>query len=235
MGERTLNGMKYFLLLIISLMIMAGCSSKDMVTKVNIKEDPKVESIYTSQNSPTEESKKEMEVTITIENSNIEPVQNIPMVASINEKIPEQPSAAQVYSQGADKDLMLDGDQSEDFIIIEDTKYINLMHEEKFSDWIMVAKKYGAALYGIPYSDGFAIIKDGKVLVGMSLGVAGAQSENIDILCDLMADKGIHKADIIEGIKHVNQTEESVHLVGPEEFDDDFSIFKQDDWIVVSW
>ena len=123
----------------------------------------------------------------------------------------------------------------EDYIIIGDTKYINLMQEEKFQDWINVAEKYGAALYAIPYSDVFAIVKEGEVLVGMSTGVASAAPNQIDILCDLMVDKGDYAVEIIEGIKQVAETGESVQLTGPQEFGDDFTIEKQDEWIVVSW
>jgi hypothetical protein len=50
-----------------------------------------------------------------------------------------------------------------------------------------------------------------------------------------MADKGESAEKLIEGIKHVAEKGESVQLVGPQEFDDDFSIEKQDEWIVVSW
>ena len=103
---------------------------------------------------------------------------------------------------------------AEDFIMIGDSKYINLMHEEKFQEWITVAVKYGATLYAIPYSDVFAIVKDEEVLVGMSSGVASATSNNIDILCDLMIDKSESAEKMIEGIKHVAQTGESVQLIG---------------------
>jgi hypothetical protein len=124
---------------------------------------------------------------------------------------------------------------AEDSIMIGDSEYISLMHEEKFQDWINVAAKYGATLYAIPYSDVFAIVKDGEVLVGMSTGVASAAPNHIDILSDLMVNKGESAEKIIEGIKHVAQTGESIQLIGPQEFDDDFSIEKQDEWIVVSW
>lgn len=50
-----------------------------------------------------------------------------------------------------------------------------------------------------------------------------------------MADKGESSEEIIEGINQVAETGESVQLVGSQEFDDDFSIEKQDEWIVVSW
>lgn len=124
---------------------------------------------------------------------------------------------------------------AEETIIIEDSTFISFMHEEKFQDWITVAKKYGATLYAIPYSDVFAIVKDGEVLVGMSTGVASATPNHIDIICDLMINR-VESADkLIEGIKHVAQTGESVQLTGPQEFDDDFSIVQQDEWIVVSW
>ncbi|MEH7253824.1 hypothetical protein V7111_17005 [Neobacillus niacini] len=231
-----MNVMKYFLLLLIFLMIMAGCSSEDMVTEVN--SNAKKETNVENTSSPTQiistNEWKKVSDHLNSDNRKSEVTQNIPVTTSPKiENHLEATSAPQVPSY--QEDVILEEDQSEDFILIEDTKYINLMHEEKFIDWITVAKRYGAKLYAIPYSDVFAVVKDGEVLVGMSTGVANAKSDYINILGDLMSDKGEYAADIIEGIKHVNQTGESVHLVGPEEFDDDFTIFKQDDWIVVSW
>ncbi|MEH7013418.1 hypothetical protein V7087_21870 [Neobacillus niacini] len=108
------------------------------------------------------------------------------------------------------------------------------MHEEKFKHWITVAEKYGAKLYAIPFSDVFAIVKEGDVLVGMSTGVANAKPDNIDILCDVFSDEGEYAVRIIEGIKQVTQTGESVHLEGADEYNA-ISIFKQDERIIVSW
>jgi hypothetical protein len=50
-----------------------------------------------------------------------------------------------------------------------------------------------------------------------------------------MVDKGDSAEKIIEGVKQVAQTGESVQVIGPQEFGDDYSIEKQDEWIVVSW
>jgi hypothetical protein len=50
-----------------------------------------------------------------------------------------------------------------------------------------------------------------------------------------MANKGESAEEVIEGINQVAVTGESVQLAGPQEYDDDFSIEKQDEWIVVSW
>ena len=218
---------------------MVGCSSEDMITEVNshAKQEPNVENTSSpTQNISTHEWKEDSEAfQINSDNRKSEVTQSIPVSTSpLIENNLDAPSAPQVSSD-QEEDVILEEDQSEDFILIEDTKYINLMHEEKFIDWITVAEKYWAKLYAIPYSDVFAIVKDGEVLVGMSTGIKNAKSENINILCDLMSDNGVYAPDIIEGIKHVNQTGESVQLVGPDEFDDDFSIFMQDDWIVVSW
>jgi hypothetical protein len=55
-------------------------------------------------------------------------------------------------------------------------------------------------------------VKDEEVLVGMSTGVASATANSIDILCDLMVDNGESAEKIIEGIRHVAQTGESVQV-----------------------
>jgi hypothetical protein len=225
--------MKHGLIMITFLMLMTACSSVNMTPG-------KIDTM--NEVSPQ---------TITLEQtdyiSKVESNQDMKLVNSENDDNVETQTSGFISSQtGEEKEIETlsiveepseaRGDESEDtyvedYIMIGDTKYINLMKEEKFQDWIKVAEKYGAALYAIPYSDVFAIVKDGEVLVGMSTGVASAAPNHIDILCDLMIDKGEAAEKLIEGINHVAQTGESVQLtVG-----DNFSIEKQDEWIVVSW
>jgi hypothetical protein len=226
-----MNALKYSSMLLVFLMMMVGCSSE------GINAEKEVEHPILSQNSANKGIPKNDQDTPQINSEiNSKETQNSPTnTLPVKEKDTETPVVSQVSSGQPEEDVKLEEDQSGDFIVIEGTKYINLMHEEKFTDWITIAEKFGAKLYAIPYSDVFAIVKDGEVLVGMSTGVANAKSNHIDILSEMMSDKGVYAPDIINGIKQVNRTGESVHLVGPEEFDDDFSIFKQDDWIVVSW
>lgn len=230
--------MKHGLILITLLMLMAACSSEDVSQS---KVDTTVElSPQTITLEPTQ---------MITENEMIETNQDIKLINSENndnvetqrsissQTVEEEENEIQTLSQEPTEPLVDEKKETpaEDSIMIGDSKYINLMHEEKFQDWINVAVKYGATLYAIPYSDVFAIVKDEEVLVGMSTGVASAAPNHIDILCDLMADKGESAEKIIEGIKQVAQTGESVQVAGPQEFDDDYSIEKQDEWIVVSW
>ena len=244
--------MKHGLMLITLLLLTAACSSEDVSQrKIDTTSELSPQTITLDPTQMISEevmiaSNQDIQLINSENNDNV--VTEIPLVASSQtieeDEIPlvdptqtseenETPSLSQEPTE-----ILVDEKEethAEDFIIIGDSTYINLMQEEKFQDWINVAVKYGATLYAIPYSDVFAIVKDEAVLVGMSTGVASATPENIAILCDLMVDKGESAEGIIEGIKHVAQTEESVHLAGPQEFGDDFTIEKQDEWIVVSW
>lgn len=230
--------MKQGLILFTFLILMTACSSKDVSqSKVDTIDELSPQTITLE---PTQmitenemiESNQDIQLVNSENNDNVE-TQRLISTQTVEEKDNE----IQTLSQEPTEPLVEEKEETpaEDSIMIEDTEYINLMHEEKFQDWITVAEKYWATLYAIPYSDVFAIVKDGEVLVSMSTGVASAAPNHIDILCDLMVDKGESAEKIIEGIKHVAQTGESVQLVGPQEFDDDFSIQKQDEWIVVSW
>jgi hypothetical protein len=226
--------MKHGLILITLSMVMAACSSND-VSKSKVG--------TTNALSPHTITVEHTEI-ITEEEMN-ENDQDIQQLNNYDIKMQGSLLSSSQTGEEKESDLLTlssepqvdekEETHAEDTIIIDDSTYINIMHEEKFQDWITVAKKYGATLYAIPYSDVFAIVKDGEVLVGMSTGVASATPNHIDILCDLMI-ANVESADkLIEGIKHVAQTGESVQLTGPQEFDDDYSIVKQDEWIVVSW
>ena len=232
--------MKRGLILIPFLMLMTACSSEDVSQK---KVDTTNElSPQTITLEPTQmisekeitENNQDIQLVNSGNNDSVDTQSSLVISSQTGE---EKEIEIQTLSQEPTEPLVEEKEETpaEDSIMIGDSKYINLMHEEKFQDWINVAVKYEAILYAIPYSDVFTIVKDGEVLVGMSTGVASAMPNHIDILCDLMADKGESAEKLIEGIKHVAETGESVQLVGPQEFDDDFSIEKQDGWIVVSW
>lgn len=231
--------MRHGLILITFLMLMAACSSEDVSQrKVDTTDELSPETMTLE---PTQlitenemmESDQDIKLINSENNSNVETQSFLS-----SQTVEERENEIQTLSKEPTEPLVEEEKEetpAEDSIMIGDTEYINLMKEEKFQDWINVAVKYGASLYAIPYSDVFAIVKDEEVLVGMSTGVASATPNHIDILCDLMVDKGESSEKVIEGIKQVAQTGESVQLLGPQEFGDDYSIEKQEEWIVVSW
>jgi D-lyxose ketol-isomerase len=248
--------MKHGLILITLLVLMTACSSEDVSQrKVYTTNDLSPQTITLEETETITEkdvikSNQDIQLINSEKNDSVDKQSSVVIPSQTAE---EKEDEIQILSEEPTQSLLEEPKHSlleepkqsvvvdkektpaEDSIIIDDTEYINLMHEEKFNDWISVAEKYGATLYAIPYSDVFAIVRDGEVLVSMSTGVASASPNHINILFDLMADKGEAAGMIIEGIKHVVQTGESVQLSGPQEFGDDFSIDKQDEWIVVSW
>jgi hypothetical protein len=232
--------MKRGLILITFLMLMTACSSEDVSQKkvdTTNELSPQTITLEPTQMITEKEMTESNQDIQLINSGNIDSVdKQSPLVIS-SQTEEEKENKIQTLSQEPTEPLVEEKEETpaEDSIMIGDSEYISLMHEEKFQDWINVAAKYGSTLYAIPYSDVFAIVKDGEVLVGMSTGVASAAPNHIDILSDLMVNKGESAEKIIEGIKHVAQTGESIQLIGPQEFDDDFSIEKQDEWIVVSW
>jgi hypothetical protein len=232
--------MKQGLILITLLMFMTACSSEDVSQReVYTANELSPKTITLGESESITESEM-MESELDIQQINSENPDNIETQSSflLSPQTEDEKEHDITYVSQEPSEPLVDEKEAtpaEDTIIIGDTEYINLMQEEKFQDWISVAEKYGAVLYAIPYSDVFAIVKDEEVLVGMSTGVASAAPNHIDILCDLMVDKGESADQIIEGINHVAQTGESVQLAGPQEFGDDYSIVKQDEWIVVSW
>jgi hypothetical protein len=221
--------MKHGLILITCLLFMTACSSKDVSqSKVDTANElsPQTITLEPSQmitENELLESNQDIKLTNSENNSNVE-TQNLLSTESAEE------DEIQTLLQEPAEHLAEEKEETPaaDSIIIGDTEYINMMHEEKFQDWISVAEKYGAALYAIPYSDVFAILKDEEVLVGMSTGVASAAPNHLDILSDVMVHKEEASEKVIESINTVAQTGESIH-------GDGFSIEMQDDWIVVSW
>jgi hypothetical protein len=221
--------MKHGLILITCLLFMTACSSKDVSqSKVDTTNElsPQTITLEPSQmitENELLENNQDIKLTNSENNSNVETQNFLSAETAEADEI-------QTLSQEPAELLAEEKEETpaEDSIIIGDTEYINLMHEEKFQDWISVAEKYGAALYAIPYSDVFAIVKDGEVLVGMSTGVASAAPNHLDILSDVMVHKEKASEKIIESINTVAQTGERIQ-------GDGFSIEMQDDWIVVSW
>jgi hypothetical protein len=221
--------MKHGLILITCLLFMTACSSKDVSqSKVDTANElsPQTITLEPSQmitENELLESNQDIKLTNSENNSNVE-TQNL-----LSTEVAEEAEIQTLFHEPAE--LLAEEKEEKpaaDSIIIGDSEYINMMHEEKFQDWISVAEKYGAALYAIPYSDVFAIVKDEEVLVGMSTGVASAAPNHLDILSDVMVHKEEASEKIIESINTVAQTGESIH-------GDGFSIEMQDDWIVVSW
>lgn len=155
---------------------------------------------------------------------------NPPLTSSGKKEYKTQTVSKEETDSADDKNSNLE----KDYIIIEDTKYFNIMQSENFKHQISVSEKYGAKLYGVPYSDVATIVKDGEQLVRLSTGVTAAKLNNLDILCDLMLDNGEYADQIIAAIKQVAQTGESVQLDGFQEYGGYF-IFKRDNWIGVSW
>jgi hypothetical protein len=232
--------MKRGLILITFLMLMTACSSEDVSEKkvdTTNELSPQTITLEPTQMITEKEMTESNQDIQMINSGNIDSVDKQSPILISSQTGEEKENKIQTLSQEPTEPLVEEKEEipAEDSIIIGDSEYINLMHEAKFQDWINVAVKYGAALYAIPYSDVFAIVKDGEVLVGMSTGVVSAAPNQINILCDLMVDKGDSAEKLIEGIKQVAETGESIQLIGPQEFDDDFSIEKQEGWIVVSW
>jgi len=225
-------------------MLIVACSSKDVsnqhkeVSKKEVADELSKQSQtlakneiiagkeYTNDTSSTTQEKSDN----NIKNE----IQNPPLTSSGEKEIETQTVSQEITDSVDDKNSNLDEEKSEDFIIIENTKYFSLMQSENFKHQITVSEKYGAKLYGIPYSDVATIVKDGEQLVSLSTGVVAAKLNNIDILCDLMLDSGDYADQIIPAIKQVAQTGESVQLDGFQESGGYF-IFKRDESIVVSW
>jgi hypothetical protein len=163
-----------------------------------------------------------------------QPVINTTPMIDNNLNAPEENKDVSIEMEEKTEPVTFEEEQSTDMIVINGNKYVSVMDRGEFSHRIEVALKYGAKLYAIPNSDGFAIVKDGVPIVHMSTGVASAKPSNTDILCDLFSDQGEYATGIAEGIKHVVQTGE-IGTVGVTPGTTGFAIFKRDEWIIVSW
>jgi len=221
--------LRHGFMVITFIMLMAACSSKDLSpskTDTTNELSPQTITLEPTQlitENELVESNQDFKLINSENNSNVE-TQNL-----LSTEMSEE-DEIQTLSQEPAELLAEEKEETaaSDSIVIGDSEFVNLMHEDKFQDWITIAKNYGAALYAIPYSDVFAIVKDGEVLVGMSTGVASATPNHLDILSDVMVHKEKASEKIIDNINTVAQTGASIH-------GNDFSIEMQDEWIVVSW
>ena len=120
----------------------------------------------------------------------------------------EDPSAPETVDHKEDKV----GDQPET-VTLGDYTY-HRIHDEKFKNHIAIAEKYGANLYGIPYSDGFMIYSETEgVLLSMSTGAAGTDPTHAEVLIDYFStDDWMEYTGIVDGIKHVLETGEEVSV-----------------------
>lgn len=153
-------------------MVMTACSSVDVSpAKEDTMNDLSPQTIaldqtdYITENEMLE-SNEDIKLVSSENNENV-----TTQSSHINSSQTEEKDIKTTYLSQEPMESLTEETHTEDSIIIGDTEYINLMHEEKFEDWISVAEKYGAELYAIPYSDVFAIVKDEEVLVGIVLGL----------------------------------------------------------------
>lgn len=149
--------------------------------------------------------------TINIENNdnNVLPVSNKDEVEEIAEKYPDE-------------------------LTIDNEVFVKIMDDEKFKEISDIARSYGAALYAIPYSDVFVIIKDEQPIFHMSAGVKGALPEYSTILKEAFNnDEYSEFTGLLDNIDYVVNTGKSVDV----ELEDyiSYSIFQSDGWIIVSY
>ncbi|WP_339164765.1 hypothetical protein MHB50_16240 [Siminovitchia sp. FSL H7-0308] len=81
---------------------------------------------------------------------------------------------------------------AEDEIIIDGTKYVLVMDENKhpnLSDIIIAVRNHGAKLYAIPDSDVFIIIKDQNPIAYMSAGVLEALPDYAELVKDMLTNR----------------------------------------------
>ncbi|MCS0787101.1 hypothetical protein NX021_02890 [Cytobacillus firmus] len=91
--------------------------------------------------------------------------------------------------------ITLDGTLYE--LTMDETKYSNLTH------LIKIARNYDALLYGIPFSDGFVMMKEGERICNIGLGFISTKPAYADIIKAKLADS--HK-NIGENIDFVLET-----------------------------
>lgn len=107
--------------------------------------------------------------------------------------------------------------------------------DEKFSVYINVASENGAGFYAIPNSDVFAIVKNGEVLFQMSTGIKAVPMTKVEILVRIFEKTGEFNlvGPIVDDIRKVASTGETISVEG--ENYTGYSVFIQDEWILVSF
>ncbi|MCR2822843.1 hypothetical protein [Lederbergia panacisoli] len=120
-----------------------------------------------------------------------------------------------------------------DEVTIDDTVFVNIMNEEKFSSMSELARKYNAGLYAIPESDVFAIVKDGDPIFFMSTGAKSALREYKDLLSESLAFSGFDNLkEVLNNLNTVLKTGKEVNMTDGYE---GYSIFQEEGWVYISW
>lgn len=148
--------------------------------------------------------------------------QSVKMIGSQQQNLNEENSNSQDIQSA--NSILIDGEWYH--LLMDKKKYPNLTH------LITVAGNYGAKLYGIENSDVMAIVKDGKIIVKKSTGITAALKNHSAILYDLFSEEGYSEFRILENIKFVIETDAKVQVDWPNY---GYTIYPQDEWIVVSY
>lgn len=160
---------KRFTLIFLSLIIivLSACQKEGSQSQRDPIQDPKVESAV------VEESVAETNHSVK-ENDEVKP---LPVQGSTEK---DNVSANPPDISPQDK-IMIDG--YEYHLIMDEAVYPNLIN------LISAVKNYGAQLYGISFSDVFAIVKDGKTIAHMSSGYKSVLPEHADMIKAMFSEE----------------------------------------------
>lgn len=161
-GEYMIN--KRFTLIFLSLLVLSACQNEGSQSQADAIPEPKVE-------SAVEEAVTETNVSLK-EDDEVKP---LPVTSENRE---DQTNQQDISSK---EKVVIDG--YEYILIMEEAEYPNLTH------LISAAKNYGAQLYGIAYSDVFAILKEGKTIAHMSAGYKSVLPEHAEMVKAMFSDE----------------------------------------------
>lgn len=148
--------------LILFLVALSACQSEGSQNHADAGTEPELESAV-------------IEEAVAETNSSIQEddeAKLLPVQDSTEERKDQQPSNQQDISP--QETVMIDGYKY--ILIMDEAEYPNLIH------LISAAKNHGAQLYGIAYSDVFAILKDGKTIAHMTAGYKSVLPEHADMI-----------------------------------------------------
>lgn len=158
---------KRFTLIFLSLLflVLSACQNEGSQSQAGAVPDPKVESAVIEE--------AVMETNISMKDD--DEVKPLPVTT--------ENSADQSNQQDSSskEKVMIDG--YEYILIMDEAEYSNLTH------LISAAKNYGAQLYGIAYSDVFAILKDGKTIAHMSVGYKSVLPEHAEMIKAMFSEE----------------------------------------------
>lgn len=158
---------KRFTLIFLSLLflVLSACQNEGSQSQADAVPDPKVESAVIEE--------AVMETNISMKDD--DEVKPLPVTT--------ENSADQSNQQDSSskEKVMIDG--YEYILIMDEAEYSNLTH------LISAAKNYGAQLYGIAYSDVFAILKDGKTIAHMSVGYKSVLPEHAEMIKAMFSEE----------------------------------------------